>query len=138
MAEKINTTTESIKVAAKHIFRGFVWDILYFPVWLVTSGGKRIVMNAKSWIQDYAHRFALSLLAKSLLKPMFGQRDWQGRIISFFVRLVHLIILSTGWLVWSSIVIAITGVILLFPVCARGAMLYPFGVISNPPFYWFL
>lgn len=138
MAEKTNVTTESIKIAVKHIFRGFIWDVLYFPVWLISSGAKRIVMNAKSWVEDYAHRFALPLLAKSLFKPMFGQADWQGRIISFFVRLVHLIILSVGWTVWSSIVIAITGVILLFPVFVLWAMLYQFGIIPQAPFYWFL
>jgi len=36
-------------------------------------------------------QLAPMLWLKNLLVPMFGQYDWQGRLVSFFMRLVNVI-----------------------------------------------
>jgi hypothetical protein len=42
----------------------------------------------------------VQLWLANLFTPMFGQRDWQGRIISFVMRLVQLMGRTIGFCVW--------------------------------------
>lgn len=73
------------------VLKDFVFDIIYWPIWWYTKG---LVLVLKFlWVQ-FIHQentLGVRIWAKNLLIPMFGQSDWQGRLISFFVRLANLI-----------------------------------------------
>ena len=43
---------------------------------------------------------ALRVWVKNFWKPMYGQHDWQGRLISIFMRLVQIIFRSIVMLFW--------------------------------------
>jgi len=47
---------------------------------------------------------APGLWLKNIFVPMFGQTDWQGRITSFFMRLVNVIGRGMGLLIWTMVV----------------------------------
>ncbi len=40
------------------------------------------------------------LWLKNIFVPMFGQYDWQGRLVSFFMRLVQVVVRSVALVFW--------------------------------------
>lgn len=78
-------------IVLQHIFLEAILDMFYTPVWWYGRGiiywGKKCV----SWLRSGNETLAPGLWLKNLFVPMFGQYDWQGRIISFLIRLVQVI-----------------------------------------------
>lgn len=131
-------TSTVFKLASIHLFRTLIADVLYFPFWWLTRGLKKAVFMGYRWMHAFAHRYALFVLAKNLFRPMFGQRDWQGRLISFFVRFFQLLFLSAIWLIWCAITLTVTLCIIALPVFIVWGILYQLAVVSHPLFYWWL
>jgi len=81
--------TQNIVIQAlKAILIDIIGEILYFPIWWYTQGLKRTTLWMWNSILGSARNLALPLMFKNLFKPMFGQTDRQGRIISFFMRII--------------------------------------------------
>lgn len=82
-----NVLVQTFKYLAVEI----LWDIVYFPVWWYTKGLKRVydfcINSATFHIQ---RRVALGIWLKSMFKPMYGDTTKEGKIISFFMRIVVL------------------------------------------------
>lgn len=74
--------------AIKSIFIDLIGEILYFPIWWYTQGLKRTTLWMWNSITGSARNLALPLMFKNLFKPMFGQTDRQGRLISLFMRII--------------------------------------------------
>jgi hypothetical protein len=66
-------------------------SVFYFPFWWYTVGLKKRLLGFGQGIKKLFHQLALKLMITHIFKPMFGESSWQGRIISFFMRLVLLI-----------------------------------------------
>ena len=81
-------TQNIIVQAAKILLIDLIGELLYFPIWWYTQGLKRVVLYVFNSIKDTNRNLAVGLMFKSLFKPMFGQYDRQGRLISFFFRLI--------------------------------------------------
>ncbi|PIX12175.1 hypothetical protein COZ73_00770, partial [Candidatus Falkowbacteria bacterium CG_4_8_14_3_um_filter_36_11] len=64
---------------------------------------------------DREKSLALLIWIKNIGRPMYGQYDWQGRIISFFMRLIQIIIRSFFMLFWLALALAILGLWALLP-----------------------
>ncbi len=94
--------------SAKFIFIEIIGDIFYFPVWWYTSGAKGAFKNFLLRVHNAQKSLALLIWVKNIFKPMFGQYDWQGRIISFFMRLAQILFRSALFL------LAFGGYFLLF------------------------
>lgn len=81
--------TQSVIIqAVKILLIDLIGELLYFPIWWYSQGLKRIVIYVGQSIQNTNRNLAISLMFKNLFKPMFGQYDREGRIISFFFRLI--------------------------------------------------
>ncbi|MBI5728363.1 MAG: hypothetical protein HY984_01260 [Candidatus Magasanikbacteria bacterium] len=50
---------------------------------------------------------APGLWLKNIFVPMFGQADWQGRLMSFFMRLMNVIVRGALLMIWLTVVAAI-------------------------------
>lgn len=83
-----------------------VTDLLEFPLWWYTRGIRRFAQMFFSPVLFLAQYFALPVLVVNLGQPLYGDFTWKGRILSFFVRIGHLLVLSSG--------IAIIGLFLVF------------------------
>lgn len=75
-------------------------DIVMFPMWWYTKGV--LYMFHKLWLsaRRQSANFAVGIWMKNLFVPMYGQYDWQGRIISFVVRLIQIIVRSIALGIW--------------------------------------
>lgn len=80
----------------------FLLDFFYFPIWWYTVGAGRAGLFCWRLLQDGNAVLAPGLWLKNIFVPMFGQSDFQGRVISFFMRLANVIgrsLVLFGWLV---------------------------------------
>jgi hypothetical protein len=94
----------------------FFWHIIYFPFWWYSDGVKYTALYCVR-IFRFANDFMAPLLwLRNIFVPMFGQSDWQGRVVSFFMRLVNVIFRGIGLLIWSAIVLTIFVAWILWPI----------------------
>ena len=85
-------------------------DILYFPIWWYSVGLARLLKNVWNFLSNQERSLGFSVWLKNIFVPMYGQRDWAGRLISFLVRLVQIFfrgIVLLIWLIFSLIFIFI-------------------------------
>ena len=82
----------------------FFWHILFFPLWWYTYGAWRVLQSCVRFFLSGNDTLSPLLWLRNLFIPMYGLTDWQGRLISFFIRLVNVFvrgILVLGWLIVS-------------------------------------
>ncbi len=68
-----------------------IGSFLYWPLWWYSRGLILVLSYLWSRIRAVADGLSLRLMFATLLQPMYGQNDREGRMISFFMRLVLLI-----------------------------------------------
>jgi len=95
----------------------FVLDILYFPIWWYTGGAKKALVWCYYQWQDANIQMAPGLWLKNIFVPMFGQHDWQGRLMSFFIRFCNVIVRSIFLLIWTGILAVVFVLWMIFPLC---------------------
>lgn len=106
------------------VAREVILDILYFPFWWYTLGLKERFFNLQEKIKNIAHALALPILFRHLLKPMYGDYTLSGRIISFFVRIIHFSVLSGVGLIFITIYLILFFLYLILPILVILALLH--------------
>ena len=92
--------TNSLKFVAKDL----VGSILYWPIWWYTKGFILAAKTLFNQIKEQERRIGLRSWLANLFKPMYGQYDWQGRLISFFMRLVVMIFRVFMLFLWAILI----------------------------------
>ncbi len=103
-------------LAVKYLAVDLALSVLYFPVWWYTQGMARAGAYCAGTVGNAARSFGVRHWLKNLFKPMFGQYDIAGRIISFFMRLAMMLYYSVVLLVLSVIMLALFLAWLAIPV----------------------
>lgn len=83
--------------------------ILYFPVWWYSVGLFKRIKSLLKMLKDREKNLGLSVWIKNIFVPMYGQNDFSGKIISFFIRFFQIIFRSFILLFW--LIVAIIAVI---------------------------
>ena len=91
-------------------------DILMFPVWWYGRGLLRLIQNLIQFLKNRQKSLALVVWIKNLFRPMYGQKDWQGKLISFFMRLAQIFFRSIIMLFYFFIAILVLIFWLVLPV----------------------
>lgn len=73
------------------IFIEIIQDVVYFPLWWYSRGLLMFARKLIIFIQAEEKSLGLSVWIKNIFTPMYGQRDWQGILISVFIRIVQII-----------------------------------------------
>lgn len=102
----------------------FVWNVLYFPVWWYTTGLAHVGRLVVRQVHGLAQALNLRILFQFLFKPMFGQYDIWGRIISFYVRIVHFVVLLIFTLVSTILLSLLCLLWVLLPLVVIWSILY--------------
>jgi hypothetical protein len=100
----------------ERIILDFIFHLLYFPVWWYTGG---VVHTARFFARQvrFVHAYLVpDLWLKNLFVPMFGQYDWQGRIMSFFIRLANVVVRTLMLIFWIIFMLAVCIIWPLVPV----------------------
>jgi len=98
------------------ILTELVWDILYFPVWWYSRGLFNLIANLMEFLSNKQKSLALLVWLKNIFRPMYAQYDWQGMLISFFMRLAQIIFRSIVMLFWLILSFAVVIFWLVLPV----------------------
>ena len=111
-----------------------ILSLIYFPFWWYSVGLKNFLFFLKIKIQEIACPFVLKILFLNLAKPMYGDYTREGKIISFFMRLIHLF-----WrLLKVFIVLTFSLVFLLFYLFILPLVIYKIICLVNNSCYYFL
>lgn len=101
---------------AQRIFLDFFLHIVYFPLWWYSTGAKKFLFACIETVQHVNRQFAPGLWAKNLFVPMFGQHDWQGRLMSVFMRFFNIIFRSICVGIWALMVFFVFLFWIAFPI----------------------
>ena len=101
---------------AQRITMDFFWHLVYFPIWWYTLGLKKALFYCFDLLRSGNDLMSPGLWLRNLFVPMFGQSDWEGRIVSVFMRLVNVIIRGIGLLFWLLAVIFIFLLWIFWPI----------------------
>jgi len=115
---KTKTQQNIVLLSVKFIAKDLIGDILYWPIWWYSAGIQKVFIYISNELANFEERLGLKIWLKSIFKPMFAQYDWQGRIISFFMRLILLVfklVLFFFWMVFMSVFVALW---LILPILA--------------------
>jgi len=85
----------------------FFTDFLHFPLWWYTKGLLFFIKRLFDLFEEANIILAPGLWIKNIFVPMYGQYDWQGRIVSFFIRLFNFIFRSLALALWAALLFAI-------------------------------
>lgn len=110
-------------LVAQRIAFDFLWHLVYFPIWWCTGGVKHAALYCWGLFNSGNEYLAPGIWLKNIFVPMFGQTDWQGRIMSVFMRIVNIIIRSLMLFVWMVVVFVIFSLWFIWPVF----LIYLFG-----------
>lgn len=76
---------------ARLIFVDLIGSVAWFPIWWYTKGIKKMIQWCFDGLRYRVRQYAFAIWIKNFFVPMYGQYDWQGRLISVFMRMVVLI-----------------------------------------------
>ena len=94
----------------------FSLHIFYFPIWWYTGGIKHAGSYCVNLLRTGSDYLAPGLWLRNIFVPMFGQSDWQGRIVSILMRVVNIIARGFGLLIWIVIVSVIFALWVIWPI----------------------
>lgn len=99
----------------QRIFLEAFLDIFYFPLWWFTGGARHALLWCLDLFLSGNRALAPGLWLTHIFTPMYAQRDWQGRIVSFFMRLVQLLARVVALLFWLMFCLALFLIWLILP-----------------------
>ncbi len=82
--------TNSYTVYGAKIIGEFFTSLLFFPLWWYTKGLVKLVKGLIDFLREREKGLAFFVWLKNIFTPMYGESDWQGKIISFLVRVVQI------------------------------------------------
>lgn len=100
---------------AKSIF-DLILDFFYFPFWWYTRGLKDVILWSFKKVLNGEKALGLRIWIMNLFHPMYGVTDWQGKIISFFMRLIQIFFRSILLLIWIFFIFLLFSAWLVTPV----------------------
>lgn len=89
----------SIKITSE-----LFWDIVKFPLWWYSRGLLKMVLRMRGFLRDKERSLAFFVWLKNIFRPMYGQNDIAGFLISFLVRSVQVVfrgVILSFWLLIS-------------------------------------
>jgi hypothetical protein len=83
---KLKALTASPKLLVQ-----IIWEFFYFPIWWYSQGWLRFGKLLHGFLSWQSATLGVGVWLKNIFIPMYGQTDFSGRLISFFIRLVQVI-----------------------------------------------
>ena len=91
-------------------------DILYFPLWWYGKGFFIFALKMLNFIKNQEKSLALFIWIKNIFKPMYGQSDLQGILVSIFIRIIQIIFRSIVMLFVILIALILIIIWLILPI----------------------
>jgi hypothetical protein len=102
-------------------------EILYFPIWWYSVGLIEFILKGWRFLLEREKSLGFRIWLKNIFVPMYGQYDWAGRIISFFIRLIQVIARGILLLFWLAMFIVLVSLWLVGPILLFIALFFQLG-----------
>lgn len=109
-------TKSHFLISAPQAILRFLGNILFFPLWWYSFGFIRFAQRIISFWRGEQRSLGFNVWLKNLFVPMYGQHDFAGRLISFFIRLIQIIVRGLALLFWLFIGLALMFAWLALPL----------------------
>jgi len=109
--------------AGKAVFGDILGEILNAPVFWYTRGAADAFLYCWRLIVRRWKTLALGIWIVNIFVPMYAQRDIAGTLISFFMRVIQIIVRGAVMIVWTILVAVMFVAYLLLPVLATFELL---------------
>lgn len=116
--------SENFFVSLGKVIAQIIGEVLYFPIWWYSVGFVRQVKNVFNIWRGEEEALGFSVWAKNIFTPMYGQYDWAGRLISFFVRLVQVIFRGAVLLIFLALALLALLIWLALPLIILFALVW--------------
>lgn len=93
-------TTNVLITSLKYVAKDLIGDFLYWPFWWYSKGLLNTIKFSLSSIKNQQEALGVNIWIKNIFTPMYGQYDWEGRLISFIIRLLQIIFRSILLVIW--------------------------------------
>ncbi len=103
-------------LSSAQVLSRFLGSIIFFPIWWYSLGFIRFVSRIVSFWSNEQRSLGFSVWLKNIFVPMYGQNDFAGRTISFFIRLIQIIVRGTALLFWILVGLVLMLVWLALPL----------------------
>ena len=114
----------------KYVFADLLREILLLPFWWYTIGLAHMVQWCGRSVRGAAQTTGLTIWAKNLFVPMYGETSFSGKLISFFIRFIMVIFRGIATFVWMLMVILMFAFyLLLLPLSVIGILYHGFGMV---------
>jgi|SRR3989338_9977544 len=110
--------SNSIIIYSLKILAEIFQDFLYFPLWWYSRGLVNLLIGVKKFLIYKQKYLALLVWIKNIFKPMYAQYDWQGKLISFFMRAAQIIYRSMIMIFWLILSLALIIFWVILPILA--------------------
>lgn len=101
--------------AIKFILKDIVLDFVLWPVWWYSTGLVEAFYRMIDTMKQANDEVALTIWIKNIFVPMYGDYTWQGRLISFMMRIVQIIGRIVIFLVWCIFAITVFTLWIIVP-----------------------
>ncbi|MBI4281126.1 hypothetical protein HY628_02935 [Candidatus Uhrbacteria bacterium] len=85
-----SSSSSSVVSLAKFAFGEVLGEFFFIPVWWYSRGFLRLSRHLGRAGREFEKSIGFRFWLRTIGKPMYGQRDVAGKIISFLMRLVVL------------------------------------------------
>ncbi|MBU4347740.1 hypothetical protein KJ586_03045 [Patescibacteria group bacterium] len=116
--------TNNFAVYGVKILAELARDIVFFPLWWYSKGLVQLLLKLKVFLKNREKSLALLVWIKNIHKPMYGQYDWQGMLISFFMRLFQIIVRGIAMLFWLAAAFIFFWIWVLLPIFVMYEIVY--------------
>ncbi|MFA5946084.1 MAG: hypothetical protein WC802_04225 [Patescibacteria group bacterium] len=120
--------------ATFRIVRDLTLDVAYFPLWWYSAGLLERFKGTGELIQGSARSLQLTLWIRNIFTPMYGQYDWQSRLISIFMRCVQIIGRFLALVFFSVLALVLLGLYIFGPIALVLLLVYH-GFLSGSASY---
>ena len=98
--------TNNFAIYGAKVFTDLILDLVYFPAWWYTRGLKQTTLALFRFLQNRERGLGLFVWIRNIFKPMYAQQDFAGIAISFFMRVIQIIVRGIAMLFWLFIALA--------------------------------
>lgn len=102
--------------AARYIVKDIILDVLNFPFWWYSVGLVNAFYRWLDTMRQANQELALTIWLKNIFVPMYADYSWQGRLVSFFMRLAQIIGRFVIFLLWLAVSLLFFILWLILPV----------------------
>ncbi len=122
--------TSGVSLVVRYFFVDFLGGIAAFPLWWYTRGLAIAVAWVGRSVKIASATLGFSVWVKNLFVPMYGESQLSGRLISFFIRLIMIVVLGIGVAAWSLVACLLFLIYLVaLPAAVLGILFHAGGMI---------